>query len=125
MEKELCLKFLVHLHKYSTSVLQKPHINETDITYINNEIENFLRKLDKGAAAEYDAAGALNAIQKIPAESMGDKAVLVSKFVLKAKFKWIHLLFGGKDEAHLKREAKVSEFREKVKKVLAVIEYSR
>lgn len=28
MEKELCLKFLVHLHKFSSSVLQKDEAHE-------------------------------------------------------------------------------------------------
>lgn len=125
MDKELCLKFLVHLHKCASAVLQKEHIKEIDITYLNNEVDNFHRKLDMGKAREYDASGALGAIRKIEEESAGDKAVYLSKFLLKGKFDWMSSLFGSKDEAHVQREAKVSEFKERVKKVLALVEYSR
>jgi hypothetical protein len=123
MEKELCLKFLVHLHQYATSVLRKPHIEAEDLMYINNEVEVFRKRLDKGMAVAYDPAGALDAIAKLQEESAGDKAMHVSKFLLKQKFRWLNVFLGAKDDAHAAREAKVLEFRENVKKVLALIEY--
>jgi hypothetical protein len=124
MEKELCLKFLVHLHQYSTTMLRKPHIEAQDLGYINNEVEVFRKRLDKEAAKAYDPAGALDAIGKIPEESHADKARYLSKFLLKHKFGWLSILMPGKDDAHVQREAKILEFRETVKKVLALIEYA-
>jgi len=124
MDKELCLKFLVHLHRFASTVARKDHINEVDITYINNEVANFLSRLDPKAAAVYDKAGALQAVARIPEESAADKAFMISKHILKAKARWLPLLGAQKDEAHEHRKAKVEEFREKVRKVIALLEYA-
>ncbi len=123
MEKELCLKFLVHLHQYATTMLRKPHIEAQDLGYINNEVEVFRKRLDKAVTQAYDPAGALDRIGKIPEETAGDKAKHVSKAMLKMRTGWLSALFPGKDDAHAEREAKIAGFRENVKKVLALIEY--
>jgi hypothetical protein len=124
MDKELCLKFLVHLHTYATTVLRKPHIEAQDLGYINNEVEVFRKRMDREASRAYDPAGALDRIARIPEESAADKAKHISKFLMRHKFGWLSLLFPSKDDAHAQREAKILEFRENVKKVLALIEYS-
>ena len=98
MDKELCLKFLVHLRNCASNVLRKRHM--------------------------YDPAGALQAIRGIPEETAGDKVMFVSKFLLKGEFKWPPRLFGTKDDAHAQREAKVTVFRETAKKVPALVEFS-
>jgi hypothetical protein len=72
----------VHLHKTASAILRKEHINEVDITYLNTEVDHFFRKLDKDKAGKYDPAEALGAIQRIPEEMIGDKAVFVAKFIL-------------------------------------------
>ena len=122
MDKELCLKFLVHLYRYSDSVARKARINEADLVYINNEVDQFLARLDKERAKAYDPAGALEKIARIPLESAREKAVMFSKFLLLAQNKWLTLFFGKKDDAHENRLEKVGEFKERVRKVIALIE---
>ena len=124
MEKEMCLKFLVHLYKFSQRTLAKTHIDAVDITYINNEVENFHRKIDHKIASLYDKSNALAVVENITQETVADKAMNISLFLLKSKFKVLKLFFGAKDDAHQKRFEKVSEFNEKIKKVLAVLEYA-
>jgi hypothetical protein len=124
MEKELCLKFLVHLYKFSSAILKKPHIDEVDITYINNEVENFLKRIDPGVAKHYDKLGALGKIGKIKQETKTDQAANLAKFLLKLKFKWLEIFMGHKNDAHVQRHRKISEFNETVKKVVGVVEYS-
>jgi hypothetical protein len=122
MDKELCLKFLVHLYRYSDSVARKPRINEADLVYINNEVDQFLARLDRGKSKVYDPAGALEKIARIPLESAREKAVMFSKFLLLAQNKWLTLFFGKKDDAHENRLEKVGEFKERVRKVITLIE---
>lgn len=124
MEKELCLKFLVHLHKFSLTILKKPHIDEVDITYINNEVENFLKRIDPEVIKQYDKLGALGKIGKIKQETKVDQAANISKFLLKIKFKWLEIFMGHKNDAHVQRHQKITEFNETVKKVVGVVEYS-
>lgn len=124
MEKELCIKFLVHLHKFSSAILKKPHIDEVDITYINNEVENFLKRIDPETTKRYDKLGALGKIGKIKQETKADQAANIAKFLLKLKFKWLEMFMGRKNDAHAQRHRKIAEFNETVKKVVGIVEYS-
>ena len=123
MKQELCFKFLEHLYKYSSGILKKEHIEDVDITYINNEVANFVRRLNPEETATYDKAGVLSKIEKIREETAGDKAVNVSKMILKSRFKLLGALFGGKDDAHVQRFNKISEFNERIKKIIVVLEF--
>jgi hypothetical protein len=122
MDKDLCLKFLVHLYRYSDSIARKSRINEADLVYINNEVDQFLSRLDREKSKAYDPAGALERIVRIPLESAREKAVMLSKFVLLSQNKWLTLFFGRKDDAHENRLEKVGEFKERVRKVITLIE---
>lgn len=124
MEKELCLKFLVHLYKYSQTMLAKPRIEEVDVVYINNEVDNFRKRLDREETKEYDKLGALDKVATIPLETVGDKAVNASLFLVKAKFKVLSLLTGSNDDAHRKRFEKISAFNEDIRKIIALLEYA-
>jgi hypothetical protein len=125
MEKELCFKFLEHLYKYSSGILKKQHIEEVDIRYINNEVDNFLKRLDPAVAAGYDKAGALSKVAKIKEENHADKALNVSKSLLKARYSLLNIFTRQPDDAHLQRYAKVAEFTETVKKVIIVMDLAQ
>jgi hypothetical protein len=125
MKQEMCFKFLEHLYKYSAGILKKEYINDTDITYINNEVDNFFRRLDPQEAAEYDKTGVLSKIEKIKEETMGNKVANLSKMVLKIKYKLLGALLGAKDDEHVQRFNKISEFNERIKKVIAVLEFGQ
>ncbi|GEM_PF-4077831 len=125
MEKELCFKFLEHLYKYASGVLKKERIEAVDITYINNEVGNFLGRVKPELTAGYDKAGALAKIEKIPEETGKDKALNVSKFLIKARIPLLRLFMGDEDDAHAQRAAKVDAFRERVKKVITVMELAQ
>lgn len=47
MDKTLCLKFLAHLHKFSGDLLRKELILAQDVSYLNNEIEVFRKRIKK------------------------------------------------------------------------------
>ena len=119
MEKELCLKFLVHIHKYSTEIMKKDYINEVDLTYINNEIDNFKNRLGSDRQ-NYDKNGLLNGIEKIDQETKVDKVSNILGMILRSRTAIMNI--GKKDSEHEKRFDKISEFREKLKKIIFIIE---
>lgn len=121
----MCFKFLEHLYRYSSGILKKEHITGVDVTYINNEIDNFLKRLDPAEAALYDKAGALSKIGKIEEETRADKAVNVSKVLLKSQYKLLSLFWGEKDDGHIQRFNRISEFNERIKKIIIVLDLSQ
>ena len=102
--------------------MKKPQINEVDITYINTEVDNFLKRIDPIVSAEYDKAGALSKVEKIKVETGVDKSMNLTKSLLKSKFHLLGALFGNKDDAHAQRHAKISEFNDRIKKVIVILD---
>jgi hypothetical protein len=47
------------------------------------------------------------------------KAMNLSMLLLKSRPAWVNLIFGGKDEASEKRAARIAEFKERIRKVIA------
>jgi hypothetical protein len=123
MKQEMCFKFLEHLYNYSSGILKKEHISDVDITYINNEVDNFFRRLILEEAATYDKTGVLSKVEKIKEETTADKAANLSKMLLKSRFKLFGALFGTKDDAHIQRFNKITEFKERIKKVIVILEF--
>lgn len=124
MDKELCLKYLEHLYRYSSSMLTRDNINEIDITYINNEVDRFLQKLDMEQSRSYDPANALGKLEKIPQDGMVKKAVGVVTFLARMRIQMLNMAFGGKGDEYMKRHRKISEFKERVRKIIAIIDFS-
>lgn len=122
MEKALCLKFLAHLHKFSGDLLRKDLILSQDVAYLNNEISLFRSRLDPAQAAAYDVTGALGKVERVEEETGAGKALNVSKTLLKHRFPLLGLIWGHKDDGHQLRYERVAEFRERVKKVLFVLD---
>lgn len=122
MDKPLCLKFLAHLHKFSGDLLKKELILAQDVSYLNKEIEVFRERLDPGQAAAYDTAGALAKVTRVEEETGTGKAVNVSKTLLKNRFPLLGLLWGTKDDGHQSRYERIAEFRERIKKIIFVLD---
>lgn len=130
MDKTLCLKFLEHLHRYSGKILQKESILPADIGYLNIEIETFRKRLDPATAQGFDAAAILSVVERLDDEGAARQAADVSKFVLKAvlhRYVPLLALFGAgrRDEGHERRYAKTAEFRDRIKKLVFVVDMAQ
>lgn len=122
MDKPLCLKFLAHLHKYSGDLLKKDLILAQDVAYLNNEIEVFRKRMDAAQAAAYDTSGALAKVTRVEEETGTGKAVNLSMTLIKHKFPLLKLFWGEKDEGHQIRYERIAEFRERIKKIIFVLD---
>ncbi len=131
MDKTLCLKFLAHLHRYSGTLLEKKAILPADIGYLNNEIEVFRKRLATPETSGFDSAAVLTVVACVEAEGTGKQAADVAMLVAgRAVFHAVPVLgalltvfgFRRQDAGEERRRAKVAEFRDRIKKLVFVVD---